>query len=1264
MKSPIHSLIALLFLSISVHGFVAKPQQHKDFELINDFIMETQVKGNMRIEDHSGIPRAIYSPDYPVSPGSPESMARQYLQEKAELLGHDILANDIKFIHSVETPAGYRVQFNQERGGYNVYSGSVKISLNRNHEVVFVTNGYQQLGKMDLNYTLSQDDALSIAKSHLKTTGPPSFEAVETVIYMQNRIKATLAHKINIVPGKDLNGDWEILVDASSGEILRAEDKACYYDGSGWVYDPDPLSAAAALYGEGEFSDNSDMNNDSLEAYLKQVTLENITVDNGRYSLTGPYASIIDGEEPYTGLYIRDSSDFHFTRDMEEFEAVNIYYHLNQSMAYINDSLGFDIMPFQYPGGVQFDPHGLNGDQNAHFLPSTGWVAFGSPTSYVDAGEDHAIVIHELGHGLHSWITMGSLSQVDGLSEGLSDYWAQSYTRSLGLFHPGDEHYDYFGLWGLQPFGVPTLRVTNFPNHYPDELGGEVHYDGQLWSSSLMSIYDIIGRTATDIDVWEAISMTDASSNQVDAAFAFIQADRDVYNAEHLSDILTVFHNRGYIAGPVMARFTSDINAGEGPLTVSFQDLSLGFPDAISSWQWDFDSDGIIDSDLPNPTYIFTEPGTYSVTQIVSNDAASDTLIENAYISVNSGILVFEGVENGQDYSGTFIKNELEALNLEVNYANRFPSSLQGFEAVFVSLGNLGGSQSPGTVLVDENLDAILDYASNDGNIYIEGGSLMALLDYFSYSNRDSLWSAFGVEFAYLSEENHPMLSLTGENNSLASGLSFSNSTQSNNIFLDYFDANSEGVVAFTEPFLGNVAIQNEGDMGQHTFHFTYSLSDLVDGNGQNTRRNIILNLLSFFQTPILIPEFSASSYSGHAPLELLFSDVSTGYPEATSWQWDFNDDGVIDSEEQHPIWVYSEPGEYSVKLVVGNGSITDSTTFESAIHVFDGESAINFKDARDVVLIPANDILNITQDLTIESWIYPTAWGDQNTGDARIVDKTFIRLFLNKTGSSQFADSSLGLLLKHQDGTLSKIGTTPHSIVLNEWQHIAVSYSADSSDVHLIVNGIDRTLIDTAPSGPIMNHSIWAMYVGNNNTRSSVFEGRIDELRIWNTARDLEDMIPTMSDYLTGDEAGLVGYWRMNEATGDTLYDMTSNHLNAAIENSSWGWGTTFVVPVGIDDHQAIPVERLIVSNYPNPFNPTTTLRYGLPSATTVEIDIFNIQGQLVRSFSLNGQPAGWHELTWNGLNSSGQVVNTGIYFCRIQTDHDFISTKMLMLK
>jgi len=1271
MKKFCALLFGTLLLTITVSAFTKKSRVHQEIEIINDFVPGSHVETNMRIENISEIPRAIYSPNYHVERSDPESMAREYLLNHTEMLHHSSEKSVLKFVHTTETPAGYRVQFIQEFEGYPVYSASIKISLNRNNEVVFVMNGYQNLGIINSEIRVSGSEALFIAENHLGIKSPHTYENVETIIYRKDFFEAIVVQKVTLVPRTKLYGDWEILIDALSGEIVRVEDKACYYDhretGPAWVYDPDPITAARTLYGQPQFSDNGDQNSDSLNAYLKQVDLEGLSLTNDEYYLSGPYASIIDAEGPFSGLYGQDTLDFRFTRNQPEFEVVNIYYHINKSMAYLNDSLGFDVMPHQYQGGVQFDPHGVNGEVNAHYLSSSGYVAFGSPNDNVDAGEDHSIIWHELGHGIHDWITHGGLSQVDGLSEGLSDYWAQSYTRSLGLLTPEDQQYDYFSQWGLQPYGAPSLRVTNFPNHYPEGLGGEVHYDGQLWSSSLMSIYDLIGRQASDTDCWEGISMTDRNSNQVDAAFAFIQADMDTYDGMNLDNIVPIFIARGYLPDPVMALFDADITAGIDSIVTNFEDFSFAYPGPITSWEWDFNNDGITDATEQNPQHTYIGEGAYSVSLVVSDGTNSDTLLLRDFISLNSGTLVYDGQAASlgvSDYSGHFISDKLDKIGIANRYTNKLPSSLIGFDAVFMSLGNIGENGDRGTFLNDTQMNTIIEYVSSGGNIYIEGGTFWGVMEIFSFPDRQLARDLFSIENTSIDFSEQVLSQLLGQDNSVGANISFNSSTQSNHWHIDHFTPKVSGMIGFIEPTYGNVAIQGSGEYGQKTFYMSYSLAELIDGDSRNTREEVLVNIVEYFELPYLSPGYLTSANSGHAPLTVDFLDISRASPGIESWQWDFNSDGIVDSEDQYAYWTYSEPGIYSVTLTIGNSETSASILMENDITIFDGESALNFNANDNAVIVESGPLLNMTDALTMEAWIYPTGWGNQDAGEGRIVDKGFIRFFLNKQGSSQFADSSLGLMLKHQDGTLSKVGTSPNSIHLNEWQHVAMTYDATTSEAHLFINGIDRTEVDTEPSGPIMNHSVWDLYIGNSLTRSSAFDGRLDELRIWNVAVPQSDLISEMSGYLNGDEVGLMAYFRMNEAYGDSLYDITANSHRGIIENATWEWGTNFVLPVSIDAEPALPIERLVMENYPNPFNPSTSIRYGLPSQTSIELQIFDVRGVELQNISIAQQAAGWHELEWNGMDRYGSRAPSGIYFCRIQTDHDYRTVKMLMLK
>ena len=94
------------------------------------------------------------------------------------------------------------------------------------------------------------------------------------------------------------------------------------------------------------------------------------------------------------------------------------------------------------------------------------------------------------------------------------------------------------------------------------------------------------------------------------------------------------------------------------------------------------------------------------------------------------------------------------------------------------------------------------------------------------------------------------------------------------------------------------------------------------------------------------------------------------------------------------------------------------------------------------------------------------------------------------------------------------------------------------------------------------------------------------------------------------------------------------------------------------------IPSEFIIDQNFPNPFNPSTTIRYGLPEDSHVSLVIYDLQGNLVQTLESGTKSAGWYDVVWNGETADGRAISTGLYFARIVAgDHNHV-IKMLYLK
>jgi FlgD Ig-like domain len=99
--------------------------------------------------------------------------------------------------------------------------------------------------------------------------------------------------------------------------------------------------------------------------------------------------------------------------------------------------------------------------------------------------------------------------------------------------------------------------------------------------------------------------------------------------------------------------------------------------------------------------------------------------------------------------------------------------------------------------------------------------------------------------------------------------------------------------------------------------------------------------------------------------------------------------------------------------------------------------------------------------------------------------------------------------------------------------------------------------------------------------------------------------------------------------------------------------------------DPTITPAAVNLYQNYPNPFNPTTTIAYGLQEAGNVELEVYNVKGQKVKTLISEYQEAGHHTIQWNGEDAYGKTVSTGVYFYKIRSGGKYTSTrKMIMLK
>jgi hypothetical protein len=117
-------------------------------------------------------------------------------------------------------------------------------------------------------------------------------------------------------------------------------------------------------------------------------------------------------------------------------------------------------------------------------------------------------------------------------------------------------------------------------------------------------------------------------------------------------------------------------------------------------------------------------------------------------------------------------------------------------------------------------------------------------------------------------------------------------------------------------------------------------------------------------------------------------------------------------------------------------------------------------------------------------------------------------------------------------------------------------------------------------------------------------------------------------------------------------------------IEEISVNGTGTFFGPVGVQNNRCEPAELTLFQNCPNPFNAVTRIDYHLPRKGFITLCITNLLGQRVKSCISEDKTPGFHSVFWDGTDETGRQLGTGIYFIRLQSDHEIRMLKMMLLE
>ncbi|MGY8783334.1 MAG: LamG-like jellyroll fold domain-containing protein [Fidelibacterota bacterium] len=211
-------------------------------------------------------------------------------------------------------------------------------------------------------------------------------------------------------------------------------------------------------------------------------------------------------------------------------------------------------------------------------------------------------------------------------------------------------------------------------------------------------------------------------------------------------------------------------------------------------------------------------------------------------------------------------------------------------------------------------------------------------------------------------------------------------------------------------------------------------------------------------------------------------------------------------------------------------------------------DKAINFDGSNDYILIPDNNQLDLINNYTLEAWIFPETFN-------------WLGGILSKYQSSGANGYTLRLTDQSPYSGLGFDEKTTNTGVLNsnQWHHIAAVNNQGVRSIY--IDGAEFNLSGSALNVSSNNNPI---RIGSDYS-SRFFDGRMDEIRIWNIARTQSEIQESMNTLLSGSEEGLVAYYTFNEGIGDTLYDQTGNgHDGRLFGNPNWVDGYTLSGLIG----------------------------------------------------------------------------------------------------
>ena len=486
------------------------------------------------------VPRKVYAFETEPLEGAPRKVAEAFLKENVGPLKISASLEHLKFDKVMQSLGAKTVLFQQYYRGIPIHGAWVAVHMDHRKRIFMVKNDTVPVSQLKEKIPRTKGVFLppgkvdTIIKRKIKEYGVlDSAITRENMIYpLRGQLRRVWKVKFGT---KKPAASWILFIDQTTGQIIDERNVLWKAEGRGQVFIPNPVVAL----NRDDLLDQGDKDLEVFKTAYRKVVLRELE-QGGR--LKGPY---VDTTRTPQGA--RSSSfEFIYARKDDHFEEVMAYYHIDSLQRYVQ-SLGFKGDQGVLSRPIKVNAHGGRED-NSYYDPSPGKkdITFGD--GGVDDGEDAEIIVHEYGHALQDAIVPGFGQGKEGraMGEGFGDYLTGSFFSS---FKKGTRKRK-IAEWDVKGFaGGPEecLRRLDSQKHYPDDMRGEEHSDGEIWSACLWKVRNVLGKKMSDTVILESQFYLNQYSDFADGADAILMAEKNLYGGQRDKALMKIFKDRGIL---------------------------------------------------------------------------------------------------------------------------------------------------------------------------------------------------------------------------------------------------------------------------------------------------------------------------------------------------------------------------------------------------------------------------------------------------------------------------------------------------------------------------------------------------------------------------------------------------------------------------------------------------------------------------------------------------------------------------------------------